>query len=133
MKKKNQQYRSKLVDIQSEIINDIKTILKEKFGGRVCLRHYHEWIDMDRWLAFEVDGAGYGRELFFDTVFMEGDTIGLYLHDTEDCYNPYWEAQDMTASDAVNLLTELEDVAEYIDKTGKEVVKDYDPDYDEDE
>ena len=124
-------YGDMLSKVRDEIINAIRGAV-DFLGGRVCFRHYHEWEDMDRYTFFEVDGDGYGRELFLDTLVTDASgEIGCYLHDSEDCYNPYWELSDFNASDALCLLQELEDIIEIVGN-GK-VVTDYDPDYDPDE
>ena len=125
-------YSDQLSNIRNEIIDSVKYIMKE-LGGRICMRHYHENCDMDRYTFFEVDGDGYGRELFLDTIYTNPDgTLGFYLSDTEDSYNPYWELNDFNVSNALYLLIELENVKELIDG-GEKVITDYDPDYDDEE
>jgi hypothetical protein len=81
---------------------------------------------------FEVDGDGYGRELFIDTVLVDArnGNIVIMLHDTEDCYEPWWNLEDMTVTDANYLLEELEDIADFCKENKTEVLTDYDPDFD---
>ena len=53
------------------------------------------------------------------------------LHDTEDCYEPIWDLEDMTVTDANYLLEELEDIVQFHeDNPDKEILKEYDADFD---
>ena len=126
-------YSDILGKVKDEILNSIRDAL-DWLGGRVCMRHYHEWSDMDRYTFFEVDGDGHGVELFLDTIITNKDgEIKVMFHDSEDCYEPWWELSDFNASNALYLLEELESVIEYVKKTGEKVVKDYNPDYEPEE
>ena len=131
MKKQSTEYFALLGKVRDQIFASIIEIV-DKLGGRVCLRHYHENEDMERYTFFEVDADGYGRELFLDTLFTnKNGEIEMTMHDTEDCYNPYWELASLNACEANFLLCELESVLEIVEKKGGKVVKDYDPDYEE--
>ena len=55
----------------------------------------------------------------------ESGEIEIRLSDTEDCYCPVWDLSDLSATDAMYLLTELEAVAKYIEETGEEVKTEY--------
>lgn len=105
----------------------------EKLGGKVCFRMYHDYDIIDlRYTFFEVDGDGYGRELFLDTaVQTPNDDITIMLHDTEDCYEPMWDLADMTVTDALYMLEELEQIAEFhAEHPDKPVLTEYDADFD---
>ena len=125
-------YADMLNNTRQEILERVRYIVTDVLGGRVCLLHYHEWdSNTVKYTYFEVDGDGYGRELEADTVVTdENGKIGLYLSDNDGGYTPYWELSDLTATDALYLLEELERVVEYMKENGEEeVVKDYDPNY----
>lgn len=128
-------YADMMAKVRDEVIGQISHIVTDVLGGRICLRHYHEWSsNAVQYTFFEVDGDGYGRELSIDTIVTdENGNIGMYLSDNEDCYNPYWELSDLTHTDALYLLEELERVIEELQETGAKVVTDYDPDYDPDD
>ena len=104
-----------------------------EIGPKVCVRMYQDYDLTDmHYTYFEVDGDGYGRELFVDTVNVSpsGD-IDILLHDTEDCYEPIWDLADMTVTDANYLLEELEDIADFHkENPDKEVLTEYDADFD---
>ena len=59
----------------------------------------------------------------------ENGEIGIYLSDGEDVYKPYWKLSDMTTTDALYLLEELESVIVYLKETGEDVVTEFNPDY----
>ena len=132
-------YRKKLNGIREQIFDTITKIVKELGGKRVlnvgckiCVRHYQEWNpDHIRYTFFEVDGDGYGRELFIDTVtYSPSGEFNVLLHDSEDMYEPVWALDDFSATDALYLLEELEMVSDYVDETNEPVVSEYDPYYD---
>jgi hypothetical protein len=67
-----------------------------------------------------------------DTVNVSpnGD-IDILLHDSEDCYEPMWCLEDLNTTDALYLLEELEEIADFHKKNpGKEVLTEYDADFD---
>ena len=59
--------------------------------------------------------------------------VVVYLRDTEDCYAMEWSLEDFNASNSNYLLEELEEIANYVEETGKEVVTEYDAFYEEEE
>jgi len=125
-------YRQILDNVKSQIFGSIRSLMK-KLGGRVCFRMYHEYDFIDiRYTFFEVDGDGYGRELFLDTATTsKNKKINILLHDSEDCYEPVWVLEDLTPVDALYMLEELEQIAEFHEKNpDKEVLKEYDADFD---
>ena len=114
-------YQKRLLLIGNKIKEEIKHVVKDVLGGRVSLEHYHDWeINTVHNTYFEVDE---------DTVVVdENGEIGIYLSDGEDVYKPYWKLSDMTTTDALYLLEELESVIEYLKETGEDVVTEYKPD-----
>ena len=120
-------FTKQLAPIRNKIIDEVERIMKE-LGGRICMRHYHEYSDVTRYTFFEVDGNGYGRELFLDTIYTDRfGTLGFTMSDSEDSYKPYWEIADFNTSNALYLLEELEEVKELIDG-GEKLVTDYSED-----
>jgi len=105
----------------------------EKLGGKVCFRMYHDYDLIDlRYTFFEVDDNGYGCAMFLDTVEItpEGD-IDISLHDSEDCYEPVWCLEDMTVTDSLYVLEELEQIVEFhAGHPDKPVLTEYDADFD---
>ena len=128
----HKEFAVKLNAVRKQIFKRIQEVMGE-IGPKVCVRMYQDYDLTDmHYTYFEVDGDGYGRELFIDTVVLKpsGD-IDILLHDTEDCYEPMWCLEDMTATDANYLLEELEDIAQFHeDNPDKEILKEYDADFD---
>lgn len=126
-------FRKTLNIVRDQIFDSIHSLM-EKLGGKVCFRMYHEFDIIDlRYTFFEVDGDGYGRELFLDTALIDARNgeIGIMLHDTEDCYEPWWDLADMTVTDALYMLEELEQIAEFhAEHPDKQVLTEYDADFD---
>ena len=125
-------YQQMLDNVKSQIFDSIRSLM-EKLGGKVCLRMYHEYDLISLcYTFFEVDGDGYGRELFLDTAVQapNGD-ISILLHDSEDCYEPMWDLEDMNATDALYMLEELEQIVEFhTEDPYKPVLTEYDEDFD---
>lgn len=125
-------FRKTLNTVRDQIFDSIRSIM-EKLGGKVCFSMYHEFDIIDlRYTFFEVDGDGYGRELFLHTAVQtpSGD-INIMLHDSEDCYEPVWCLEDMTVTDALYMLEELEQIADFhADNPDKPVLAEYDADFD---
>ena len=132
MKKTSLDFWKELNAVREQILTRIKEIMGE-IGSKVCVRMYHEYDITDtRYTYFEVDGDGYGRELFIDTVVAKpnGD-IDILLHDSEDCYEPMWCLEDLNPVDALYLLEELEEIADFHkENPDKEVLTEYDADFD---
>lgn len=128
----HKEFTVKLNAVRMQIFKRIQEVMGE-IGPKVCVRMYQDYDLTDmHYTYFEVDGDGYGRELFIDTVVLKpsGD-IDILLHDTEDCYEPIWCLEDMTVTDANYLLEELEDIAQFHeDNPDKEILKEYDADFD---
>lgn len=133
MKMTSKEFRTKLNAVRKQILNRIKEVMDE-IGTKVCVRMYHEYdITETQYTYFEVDGDGYGRELFIDTVLIDArdGKIGIMLHDSEDCYEPWWDLEDLTTTDALYLLEELEEIADFHkENPDKEILTDYDADFD---
>lgn len=129
----SKEFRTKLNAVRKQILNRIKEVMDE-IGTKVCVRMYHEYdITETQYTYFEVDGDGYGRELFIDTVLIDArdGKIGIMLHDSEDCYEPWWDLEDLTTTDALYLLEELEEIADFHkENPDKEILTDYDADFD---
>ena len=127
------EFRKTLNIVRDQIFDSIRSLM-EKLGGKVCFRMYHEYDLIDlRYTFFEVDGDGYGRELFLDTALIDArdGEIGIMLHDTEDCYEPWWDLADMTTTDALYMLEELEQIADFhAEHPDKPVLTEYDADFD---
>ena len=125
-------YSDMLGNVREQIVGQIVSII-ERLGGRICVRHYHDFEDMERNTFFEVDNDGYGRELFLDTILTKpSGEIEIMLHDSEDCYEPWWDLSCLTATDSLYVLSELEDIVKLVEEEGRPIIKDYDPDYEED-
>ena len=125
-------FRKKLNAIKGQIFDRIREVMNE-IGPKVCVRMYQDYdLTEMHYTYFEVDGDGYGRELFVDTVNVSpnGD-INILLHDSEDCYEPMWCLEDMTVTDANYLLEELEEIADFHKgNPNKEVLTEYNADFD---
>ncbi len=124
-------YWQMLENVKGQIFDSIR-FLMEKLGGKVCFRMYHEYDLIDtRYTFFEVDGDGYGRELFLDTATASGDEINILLHDTDDCYEPVWALEDLNPVDALYMLEELEQIANFHEENpNKKILAEYDADFD---
>ena len=128
----HKEFTTKLNAVRKQIIKRIQEVMGE-IGPKVCVRMYQDYDLTDmHYTYFEVDGDGYGRELFLDTLVVKpnGD-IDILLHDSEDCYEPMWCLEDLNVTDALYLLEELEEVADFHkENPGKEVLTEYDADFD---
>jgi hypothetical protein len=125
-------FRKTLSIVRDQIFDSIRSLM-EKLGGKVCFRMYHDFdIIKLRYTFFEVDGDGYGRELFLDTAVQTPDEdITILLHDSEDCYEPMWDLADMTVTDALYMLEELEQITEFhAEYPYKPVLTEYYEDFD---
>lgn len=115
-------YGDMLTNIRYEILGAISSVL-DWLGGKVNVRHYHDECDIDRNAFFDIDNDGHGVELFVDSIEVtESGEIEINLSDTEDAYNYVWDLSDLNESSAYYLLHELEDIAEYVQENGEEVV-----------
>ena len=126
------EFRKTLNIVRDQIFDSIRSLM-EKLGGKVCFRMYHNYDIIElRYTFFEVDGDGYGRELFLDTaVQAPDDNISILLHDSEDCYEPMWDLEDMNTTDALYMLQELEQIVEFHENNpDKPVLTEYDEDFD---
>ena len=118
-------YGDMLSKVRHEILGQITAAL-DWLGGKVCLAYYHNEEDIERNAFFEVDDDGHGVELFIDTIERtDSGEIEILLSDSEDCYRFVWDLSDITATDSLYLLSELEDVIEHVQTTKEEVVKEY--------
>ena len=126
------EFRKTLNIVRDQIFDSIRSLM-EYLGGKVCFRMYHEYdITETQYTYFEVDGDGYGRELFLDTAVQapNGD-ISIMLHDSEDCYEPMWDLVDMTTTDALYMLEELEEIVNFhTEHPDKHILTEYDVDFD---
>lgn len=132
MQKNSTYYRQMLGNVKGLIFDSIRSLM-EKLGDKVCFRMYHDYDIIDlRYTFFEVDGDGYGRELFLDTaVQTPKGGIDIMLHDSEDCYEPMWCMEDMTTTDALYMLEELEQIVEFhTEHPDKPILTEYDVDFD---
>ena len=118
-------YKDMLANVRHEILGQVTDVL-DWLGGKVSLQYYHYEEGFDRYTFFEVDNDGYGRELNIDTVEQnESGEIEIRLSDLEECYCPVWDLSDLSSTDALYLLIELEEVAKYIQETEEEVKTEY--------
>lgn len=124
--KNSNYYSQRLEEIREQIMVSVREIMK-KLGGKVCLGYYHkENCNHITYTFFEVDGDGYGRELFLNTVEIDKNgAVNALLSDSDKVYWPIWELKDFNAVDANRLLEELEQVLDYTKENGEEVVKEY--------
>ena len=126
---RNTYFKQQLDTIKTEIITSIKMLL-QNLGGKVCFRYYYEVNIANRNTYFDVDSNGYGRELFIDTAERTSDDkVAMTMYDSEDTVNPLWDIDNLNASEALLMLTELEQIADYCDQHGfPEAVGEYEPD-----
>lgn len=135
MEKKSAYYNELLNGIDGVYPKVVKSIteIMETLKGKVCVRMYHDYdITETRYTYFEVDGDGYGRALFLDTVTMSKDgNVNILLNDAEDCYEPVWNLDEMNTVEAIYVLEELEEIAQFHeDNPDKEILTEYDADFD---
>ena len=88
--------------------------------GIISLKNFFHWRNR------------YGKVLFLDTAEQTPDgNITITFHDTEDCYEPIWDLADMTATDALYMLEELEEIVDFhTEHPDKPVLTEYDADFD---
>ena len=125
-------FYTKLNAVKNQIYDRIREVMAE-LGGKVCVRMYREYDITDmHYTYFEVDGDGHGRELFLDTVLIDerDGKVCIMLHDTEDCYEPWWVLEEMTVTDALYMLEELEDIQKFCDDNNTKPLTEYDENFD---
>ena len=125
-------YRKSLGLVRDDIFNSIRSLM-EKLGGKVCFRMYHDYNLIDNlYTFFMVDRDGYGVALHLDTASTRDD-IEIVLTDNEDCYEETWELAELNVVDALYMLEELENIADFHELwPNKPVLTEYDPDFDPD-
>ena len=125
-------YRKSLGLVRDDIFNSIRSLM-EKLGGKVCFRMYHDYNLIDNlYTFFMVDRDGYGVALHLDTASTRDD-IEIVLTDNEDCYEETWELAELNVVDALYMLEELENIADFHELwPDKPVLTEYDPDFDPD-
>ena len=125
-------YRKSLGLVRDDIFNSIRSLM-EKLGGKVCFRMYHDYNLIDNlYTFFMVDRDGYGVALHLDTASTRDD-IEIVLTDNEDCYEETWELAELNVVDALYMLEELENIADFHEVwPDKPVLTEYDPDFDPD-
>lgn len=108
--------------IRTQIL-DAATGIVKRLGGKINMNHYFDEGEVDRYTFYDTDKNGYGVELFLDEVSLdkEGNLLAS-LSDTEDTYDITYDQSDFDTSDALYLLKQLEDVAQYVMENGGEVV-----------
>ena len=124
-------YDDRLTRERDEIVDTIRDIM-EKLGGTVSFQHYENFEGVTPYTFFDVDFDGYGVALSIDKI--EDDDEGDYtvvLRDAEDNYSIDRNLKDFTASEALFVLMQLEETVEKIVASGKPVVTEYDPDYED--
>ena len=120
--------------IRDQIHDKIRALL-ERLGGSVYVRYYHDYpADITRYTFFDIDGDGYGTELFLEqaTVMSDGK-INVHLVDSEDCSDYLWNLSDFNAINSYYFLQELEAIAEWVSEHGNEVASSWADVEDEDE
>ena len=134
MEHKSLIFREQLLGIRKEIHLAI-TDLVQKLGGKVCVRHYQDFNpDHYRNVFYDIDDNGHGFELLVESVeYNPMSGVVAHLRDTEDWYAMEWNLEDFNASNSYYLLDELEEIANYVEETGREVVTVYDAFYEEEE
>ena len=125
-------YRKSLGLVRDDIFNSIRSLM-EKLGGKVCFRMYHDYkLISNLYTFFMVDRDGYGVALHLDTASTRDD-IEIVLTDNEDCYEETWELAELNVVDALYMLEELENIADFHELwPDKPVLTEYDPDFDPD-
>lgn len=125
-------YRKSLGLVRDDIFDSIRSLM-EKLGGKVCFRMYHDYNLIDNlYTFFMVDRDGYGVALHLDTASTRDD-IEIVLTDNEDCYEETWELAELNVVDALYMLEELENIADFHELwPDKPVLTEYDPDFDPD-
>ena len=125
-------YRKSLGLVRDDIFNSIRSLM-EKLGGKVCFRMYHDYdLINNLYTFFMVDRDGYGVALHLDTASTRDD-IEIVLTDNEDCYEETWELAELNVVDALYMLEELENIADFHEVwPDKPVLTEDDPDFDPD-
>ena len=118
-------YADMLAKVREQIFDSIRGLL-ERLGGEVCVQYYtNNEPDIKRFTFFDLDDDGRGLELFVTHIKLADDDVEITLEDSESCYEVEWDLSDLNASNANYLLMQLEEIAEYVYRTGEEIVTDY--------
>ena len=125
-------YRKSLGLVRDDIFNSIRSLM-EKLGGKVCFRMYHDYYLINNlYTFFTVDRDGYGVALHLDTASTRDD-IEIVLTDSDACYEETLELTELNVVDALYMLEELENIADFHELwPDKPVLTEYDVDFDPD-
>ena len=126
----SKEFRAEMNAIRDKIFSRIIEVMGE-IGDKVCVRMYHDYnLISNLYTFFMVNRDGYGVVLHLDMV-STGDDIEIVLTDYDDCYEETWELGDLSTTDALYLLEELEEIADFHkNNPDKEVLTEYDADFD---
>lgn len=112
--------------VREQIIDGIVGVLNF-LGGKVCVAYYTDEAEaVNRMTFFETKIDGYGTELFVRDIELTEDGLKACLEDSESAYSTEWGFEEFNASNAQYLLEQLEDIAEYVQESGEEVVTEWD-------
>ena len=130
MKMTSKEFRAEMNAIRDKIFSRIIEVMGE-IGDKVCVRMYHDYNLISNLYTFcMVNRDGYGVVLHLDMV-STGDDIEIVLTDYDDCYEETLELWDLSTTDALYLLEELEEIADFHkNNPDKEVLTEYDADFD---
>lgn len=118
-------YADMLAKVREQILDSIRGLI-ERLGGEVSVQYYtNDEPDLNRYTFFDLDNDGRGLELFVTHIKLVDDDVEITLEDSESCCEVEWDLSDLNASNANYLLMQLEEIAEYVYRTGEEIVTDY--------
>ena len=118
-------YADMLAKVREQILDSIRGLI-ERLGGEVSVQYYtNDEPDLNRFTFFDLDNDGRGLELFVTHIKLVDGDVEITLDDSESCCEVEWDLSDLNASNANYLLMQLEEIAEYVYRTGEEIVTDY--------
>lgn len=126
MIRKDKMFEQKISEIREQmipvVIEKIKTL-----GGKISFRHYHSYEGLDRYSFYESNDGAY--EIFLDNVKIVNDQPLFHLSDWEDSVDFEMGIKDFSAGGILDILTELENIEQFLEDYDETIVAEYDPDY----
>lgn len=117
MEKKSEKFLEKLSEVREQIIEAIRTLIKERNIKSINFYEYWSEKGLDRYLFYDTDDDGYGMALYIESLEYNEKTndVCLEMKDVDDYNQGSWDFDNLDAMGCQYLLTMLEDIIETAD------------------
>lgn len=117
MEKKSEKFLEKLSEIREQIIEAIRTLIKERNIKSINFYEYWSEKKLGQYLFYDTDDDGYGMALYIESLEYNEKTndVCLEMKDVDDYNQGSWDFDNLNAMECQYLLTMLEDIIETAD------------------